>query len=292
MPRCLGDPACTPYLLPKCVVVCAFSRLQAVPERGGRLQKLSRRREQHIVSEAARRIPYGPNTRSRSPKQFGGSIWDGIDNDEMPHFDPFRFLLISVAGWMNQRQLQMIEYLREEKRVLREQLGIRRLRLSDDQRRRLAAKAKGIGRKLLADVATIVKPETLLRWHRRLIAQKSDGSRKRGPGRSPIIATIERLVVQMAKENDQWGYRRIQGTLANLGHTAARSTIADILRRNGFEPAPQRSCKTRWKEFLQNIGTSSWQQILSHRAGSDVTTRRSPLGHLLAEFECQGGGVR
>ena len=86
--------------------------------------------------------------------------------------DPFRFLLIAVAGWMNQRQLQMIEYLREENRVLREQLGERRLRLTDDQRRRLAARAKGLGRKVLAELATIVTPETLLRWHQRLIAQK------------------------------------------------------------------------------------------------------------------------
>jgi hypothetical protein len=73
-------------------------------------------------------------------------------------------------------QLQDIEYLREENRVLREQLGGRRSRLSDDQRRRLAAKAKLLGRRLLAEVATIVAPETLLAWHRRLIAQKYDGS--------------------------------------------------------------------------------------------------------------------
>ena len=75
--------------------------------------------------------------------------------------DSFRFVLIAVAGWMNQQQLQMIEYLREENRVLREPLGGRRLRFSDDQRRRLAAKAKGLRRKLLAQVATLVTPETL-----------------------------------------------------------------------------------------------------------------------------------
>ena len=125
--------------------------------------------------------------------------------------DPFRFLLIAVAGWMNQRQLQMIEYLREENRVLREQLGERRLRLTDDQRRRLAVKAKGIGRKLLAEVATIVTPETLLRWHQRLIAQKYDGSGKRGPGRPRTAAEIEQVVVRMAEQNRDWGYRRIQG---------------------------------------------------------------------------------
>jgi putative transposase len=79
--------------------------------------------------------------------------------------DPFRFVLIAVAGWVNQHQQQMIEYLREENRVLREQLGGRRPRFNDDQRRRLAAKAKGLGRKFLAEIATLVTPETLLAWH-------------------------------------------------------------------------------------------------------------------------------
>jgi transposase InsO family protein len=173
--------------------------------------------------------------------------------------DPFRFLLVALSGWMNQRHVEMIEYLREENKVLREQLGRRRLRLNDDQRRRLAAKAKGVGRKLLSEIATIVTPETLLAWHRRLIAQKYDGSGRRGPGRPRTTAAIERLVVQMAKENRQWGYRRIQGALANLGHTAAPSTIADILRRNDIEPAPERSCKTSWKEFL----AQHWELIVA-----------------------------
>src|SRR6516165_10038159 len=97
--------------------------------------------------------------------------------------DPFRFVLMALAGWMNHRQYQVIDYLREENRVLREQLGHRRLRFNDDQRRRLAVKAKGLGSKLLREVATIVTPETLLAWHRRLIAQKYDGSGKRGCGR-------------------------------------------------------------------------------------------------------------
>jgi len=107
--------------------------------------------------------------------------------------DPFRFVLMAVAGWMNQRQLQVIDYLREENRVLREQLGERRLRFTDDQRRRLAAKAKGLGRKLLREIATIVTPETLLAWHRKLIAQKYDGSAKRGPGRPRTADEIETL---------------------------------------------------------------------------------------------------
>jgi transposase len=154
--------------------------------------------------------------------------------------DPFRFMLIAVAGWMNQRQLWVIAYLREENRVLREQLGGRRLRLDDDQRRRLAAKAKGLGRKLLAKMATIVTPETLLAWHRKLSAQKYDCSAKRGPGRPRTADEIETLVIRMAEENRDWGYRRIQGALSNLGHEIARSTIADILQRHGIEPAPER----------------------------------------------------
>ena len=173
--------------------------------------------------------------------------------------DPFRFVLMAVAGWMNHHQLQMIEYLREENRVLREQLGERRLRLTDDQRRRLAAKAKGLGRKLLAQIATIVTPETLLRWHQRLIAQKYDGSGKRGPGRPRTAADIENMIVQMAGENRDWGYRRIQGALSNLGHEVARSTIADILGRHGIEPAPERSRKTTWREFLEQ----HWELIVA-----------------------------
>jgi transposase InsO family protein len=173
--------------------------------------------------------------------------------------DPFRFVLIAVAGWMNQRHLHIIAYLREENRVLREQLDDRRVRLNDGQRRRLAAKAKVLGRRILGEIATIVTPETLLAWHRRLIAQKYDGSAKRKPGRPSTFRELEALVVRMAEENRDWGYRRIQGALSNLGHEIARSTIAEILRRHGVEPAPERSRKTTWKEFL----TRHWDLIVA-----------------------------
>jgi hypothetical protein len=95
--------------------------------------------------------------------------------------DAFRFVLIALSGWMNTRQSLLIDYLTEENRVLRKQLAGKRLRFTDDQRRRLAAKAKGLGRKLLYELDTIVTPETLMAWHRRLIAQKYDGSKKRDP---------------------------------------------------------------------------------------------------------------
>src|SRR5207245_7058398 len=115
--------------------------------------------------------------------------------------DPIQFVLIALAGWMNQRQLKMIEYLREENRVLREQLGDRRVRFNDDQRRRLAAKAKGLGRRRLAEVATLVTPDTLLAWHRRLIANKYDGTAQRRPGHPRTAVDIEKLVVRLAEEN-------------------------------------------------------------------------------------------
>src|SRR6516225_7656498 len=96
-------------------------------------------------------------------------------------FNPFHFVLIALAGWMNHRQYQLIDYLREENRVLRDLLGQRRLRFNDDQRRRLAVSAKPLGHRLKRETP-IVTCETLLAWHRKLIAQKYDGSRRRSPG--------------------------------------------------------------------------------------------------------------
>jgi hypothetical protein len=114
----------------------------------------------------------------------------------------------------------------------------------------LAAKARVLGRRILREVATIVTPETLLAWHRKLIAQKYDGSGRRGPGRPRTRDKIEDLVVRLATENRDWGYRRIQGALANLGHVVARGTVANILKEHGLERAPERNRKSTWKEFL------------------------------------------
>ena len=164
--------------------------------------------------------------------------------------DPFRLLLIPLAGWLNQQQQDIIDYLQEENRVLREQLGDRRLRLNDDQRRRLAVKARKLGRRVLHELATLVTLETLLAWHRKLIARKYDGSKQRGPGRPRTPNEIQQLIVRMATENRDWGYRRIQGALANLGHEVARTAIANILKEYGLEPAPEHNRKTTWKEFL------------------------------------------
>ena len=195
--------------------------------------------------------------------------------------DPFRFVLIAIAGWMNQRQLQMIDYLREENRVLREQLGGRRLRLNDDQRRRLAAKAKGLGRKLLAEAATIVTPETLLAWHRKLIAQKYDGSGKRAPGRPHTADEIETLVVRMAEENRDWGYRRIQGALSNLGLNSHAARLPTFQRHGDRNRHRSGNRKTTWKEFL----TRHWELIVAADFFSvEVWTRRGLQRFLVLFF--------
>jgi putative transposase len=126
----------------------------------------------------------------------------------------------------------------------------RRLRLTDDQRRRIAVKGHVLGRRHLAAVAGSVTPDTILRWYRKLVARKYDGSTRRPLGRPTTKSDIAALVVRMAKENPTWGYTRIRGGLTNLGHTVARNTIKAILKDHGIEPAPERRTKTPWKTFL------------------------------------------
>ena len=133
----------------------------------------------------------------------------------------------------------MLAYLIEENRLLRRQVGGRRLRLTDDDRRNLAARAYRLGRQTLRELATIVTPDTLLRWHRQLIAREWTYA-KQGNNRRGVLAEIRQLVRRMAEENPRWGYTRIQGALKNLGHRVGRSTIARILRADGIPPAPER----------------------------------------------------
>ena len=165
--------------------------------------------------------------------------------------DALRFLILTAAGWVNRHQEDVSDYLREENRVLREQLGPRPLRLTDAQRRRLAVRGQKLGRRILAQVAGIVTPDTILRWYRRLIARKYDGSARRRRGRPITPREVAGLVVRMAVENPPWGYTRIRGALANLGHDIARNTVKRILHDHGIEPAPERARRTPRKAFLQ-----------------------------------------
>ena len=191
----------------------------------------------------------------------------------MTTFYPLQSLLLTVAGWLNREQQQVIEYLAEENRVLREQLGSRRLRLTDDQRRRLAVLGKALGRRLLGRFATIVTPDTILRWHRRLIAAKWTflTSREARPG---LMGEIRALVIRMARENSTWGYSRIQGALRDLGHEVGRSTVARILKSEGMKPAPERP--TSWGTFLK----ANWDTtVAADFFSTEVWTPRGLVTH-------------
>jgi putative transposase len=119
---------------------------------------------------------------------------------------PWQLFVLILAGWINHREQEVIEYLRAENRVLREKLGKKRILLNDDQRRRLVVKGKILGRKMLEQMATIVTPETILRWHRELVAAKWDYSgRRKKVGRPPASAEVVELVLRMARENPGWG---------------------------------------------------------------------------------------
>jgi putative transposase len=172
-----------------------------------------------------------------------------------------RLLVAAVTGWLHHEQEAVIAYLVEENRTLRAQLRGRRLLLTDDQRRRLAVRGQRLGRARLREVATIVTPDTILRWHRQLIARKRTYA-KGQHRRTGVLAEIRRLVVRMAEENPLWGYTRIRGALKNVGHRVGRSTIARILKTQGIPPVPERP--TSWQTFLR----AHWGAI----AGADFFT--------------------
>lgn len=178
----------------------------------------------------------------------------------MPTFvlSPYYLLIACVASWINREQLRIIEYLQTENNILRELVGNRQLRLNNGQRRRLAVKGKSLGRKLLGKVGTLFTPDTILRWHRQLIAEKWNyRERRKSVGRPATEQAVVDLVVKLATENPRWGYDSLVGRLTNLGHTLSANTVKNILKQQGIEPAPDRSKQPRWKEFL----TAHWGAI-------------------------------
>jgi putative transposase len=163
----------------------------------------------------------------------------------------WKHLLAYITGTVDQELLLRNEYLVTENRILRNQIA-GRVRLTDGERKTLAEIGQQLGKEALKNVATIVKPGTILGWHRKLVAQKFDGSQQRkAPGRPPIGPELEALVVRMARENRSWGYDRIVGALANLGYAVSDQTVGNILKRHGLSPAPERKKTTTWKEFIR-----------------------------------------
>ncbi len=164
----------------------------------------------------------------------------------------WKTMLAYVTGSVDEELLRRNEYLVAENRILRAQLP-GRLKLTDGERRTLAQIGKQLGRKALAEVATIVRPDTILGWHRRLVARKFDGSKKRAyPGRPPVDRDLETLIVRLATDNRDWGYDRIAGALANLGHEMSDQTVGNILKRHDIPTAPERKKATTWNEFIRS----------------------------------------
>jgi putative transposase len=190
-------------------------------------------------------------------------------------------LLAYVTGLVNQELLLQSEYLVAENHILKAHLRPG-FRLTESERITLAEIGKRLGRKALQKVTHIAKPDTLLAWYRRIIAHKFDGSKqRRSVGRPRIHTELENLVVRLARENSDWGYDRIVGALANLGHLLSDQTVGNILRRHGIPPAPKRSQTTTWKEFIRRH-----MDVLS---GTDFFTHLERLGDVLrAVFPSSG----
>src|SRR5258707_13403434 len=196
-----------------------------------------------------------------------------------PNITSVARLLAYVTGLVNQELLLKNEYLLATNRILKAHLQPGS-RLSRSERTALAEIGKRLGRKLLQQVASVATPDTILGWYRQLVAAKFDGSRQRRlPGRPRIAAEIERLVVRLARENSGWGYDRIVGALANLGHTVSDQTVGNILRRQGIAPARERKHTTTWSQFIRShmavlAGTDDFTRVgLDGRGGGAYDVR-------------------
>lgn len=161
-------------------------------------------------------------------------------------------LLVYITGSVEEDLLLRLEYLVAENRILRDQIK-GSLQLSDAERRTLAEIGKKLSKQALEEIATIVKPDTILAWHRKLVAQKFDGSKHRqSPGRPRVAPKLQELVLRMARENHSWGYDRIQGALKHLGYSISDQTVGTILKRHGIPPAPERQKTSTWKDFIRS----------------------------------------
>ena len=179
--------------------------------------------------------------------------------------DALRVLILTAAGWVNRHQEDVIDYLREENRVLREHLGPRPLRLNDAQRRRLAVRGQTLGRRILAQIAGIVTPDTILRWYRRLIARKDDGNARRRRGRPITPREVADLVVRMAVANPRGG-----GTRASVARSRISAPTSPGTRSSGFctttgsNRLPSGSDERRGRRSYRRIGTA-WPPAICSR---------------------------
>jgi transposase len=175
---------------------------------------------------------------------------------------PWMMLVTMMAGWINRQQQDALAYLKEENKILRDELlratGKQRILLTDKQRRRLAVLGKKLGRRFLGEVCGIFSPDTILGWHRRLVARKYDGSKNRGKGGRPRISNkLKQLIIDMALDNKHLGCRSLHGYLKYLGLKVSPATVSRVLREHGIEPCPDRPERTSWNEFIR----AEWESL-------------------------------
>ena len=179
-------------------------------------------------------------------------------------------ILTMLSGWINRHQTEIIEYLLEENKILREKLGKKRILLNNSQRYRLAVLAKKLGRSVLSQFCTAFSPDTLLRWHRKLVARKYDGSKNRSKhGRPKVSDEIKQLILDMAKDCRHFGYKKIAGYLKYLGYQVSHSTVKRVLNEYDIGPAPNRSEKTTWRQFIK----AHWESLAATDFFTGATCR-------------------
>ena len=160
-----------------------------------------------------------------------------------------------LAYGIDKELYQAIDYLREQVRVLVEhqEKQEKRIRLSNSQRMRVAAKAKRLSRKMLEHCTELFTPDTIMRWFRELVAQEYDGSENRtSPGRPQITQEIVNLVIRFKEENPRWGYKKIRDQIVYLGYTISKSSVKNILIENGYDPEPDLTVQSTWHEFIKS----------------------------------------
>ncbi len=184
---------------------------------------------------------------------------------------PLQFLLLVFAGWVNRRQREVVDLFQEENRVLREQLGDRRLRFTDDQRRRLAAKGRALGRRVLNQLGGLVTPDTILRWYRELIAKKYDGTSQRGGGRPGTATSLQRLGRPPRRRSRGTAGARIRSTGTTDSDRTARPRSVHAPRSLLLQCVPPRS--TPGTGRAQALGPTACGRRSGTRHGASVCAR-------------------